>query len=289
MNNLDDIKRKYLRHLASVASFKNSWPNYRQEIDALIPQIPTGQSLFQLGDSLSKIFRAKVIKGRGQGTVSSAGASWECLLMWYLNLVFWETPLIAVRKNQKFVPSIISDVLTVTISNNSTNSESDINIFSVPDVSNFSGSTVEDLNRHLSNRISDLDLVVLQCKTNWNDNAQIPMLWDMVYNSNSSPLPNVSVGIRGVGPSSCKSFKYAFATVPTGGEEQKPTSVAVTRVRNLTGGNYWGWPSKQGVALSLTELPGKLFINMFPQGVSNHIDNQLQNKNYFDSFINLHW
>ena len=53
------------------------------------------------------------------------------------------------------------------LSNNSTNSESDINLFSVPDFRTFSGSTVEDLDNHISNnRISDVDLVVLQCKTN---------------------------------------------------------------------------------------------------------------------------
>ena len=27
------------------------------------------------------------------------------------------------------------------------------------------------------------EIGVIQCKTNWNDNAQIPMLWDMIYSN----------------------------------------------------------------------------------------------------------
>jgi len=277
--------------MATVSSFKNNWDVYRQKIDSLISQNrPTGQSLFKLGDHLSEIFQANVVEGRGQSAVSRAGYAWECLLEWYLNLVFWDTSVIAVRKSVRFVPSIISNVLTVTISNNSTNSESDINLFSVPDYRTFSGSTVEDLDNHISNnRISDVDLVVLQCKTNWRDNSQVPMLWDIVYNSRTR-LRHVSVGIGGVGPESCKSFKYAFATVPTGGRTNyTPNTSAVTRVKHLTGGNYWGWPSEQGVALSLTELPGQLYLNIFPEGVTSHIDSLLQEKYYLNSFLNLEW
>lgn len=29
--------------------------------------------------------------------------------------------------------------------------------------------------------VGNLEAHIIQCKTNWNDNAQIPMLWNMVY------------------------------------------------------------------------------------------------------------
>ena len=46
-----------------------------------------------------------------------------------------------------------------------------------------------------------VNFVNLQCKTNWNDNAQVPMLWDIIYSSNEK-LNNISVGINGVSPHS---------------------------------------------------------------------------------------
>lgn len=39
---------------------------------------------------------------------------------------------------------------------------------------------------------NSIDINVIQCKTNWNDNAQIPMLWDMVYNAQSFKNKNTS-------------------------------------------------------------------------------------------------
>ena len=38
----------------------------------------------------------------------------------------------------------------------------------------------------------------LQCKTNWNDNAQIPMLWDLIYNAQGFKISNISVEIKGI-------------------------------------------------------------------------------------------
>ena len=43
----------------------------------------------------------------------------------------------------------------------------------------------------------------------------------------------------------------------------KPGSVQVERVRNLTGGNYWGVKSKSGVASSIKEIIGHVYKNGF--------------------------
>ena len=54
----------------------------------------------------------------------------------YLNLIFWDTPVLAVKTKKDFVPKCIMDSLTVNISSNSTNSESDIVIFDIPEYNN---------------------------------------------------------------------------------------------------------------------------------------------------------
>ena len=42
-------------------------------------------------------------------------------------------------------------------------------------------------------------------------------------------------------------------------EKFKTDSVAVKRVHNISGGNYWGLPSRNGIALSIKEMLTKIF------------------------------
>jgi hypothetical protein len=244
-----------------------------------------------LGDKLSSIFSSNVV-GRSQSTQSGGGAAWECLVVWYLNLVFWETSTIILKSNKKYVPECIKDLLTVTIANNPTNTESDVVLFNVPDSTKLNNKDVTNkiLNGHISSKLNKTTLVNLQLKTNWNDNSQIPMLWDMIYNSQTK-LSHVSVGINGVSPNSLNNFAYAFATVPTNGvSKYKVNGVAVLRVKNLTGGNFWGHPSKTGIASSIKELPTRNFSNEFSGGVTSHIQNQIiNNKQYINDFLTLSW
>tara|TARA_A200000113_G_C8865777_1_gene354760 strand:+ start:2053 stop:2934 length:882 start_codon:yes stop_codon:yes gene_type:complete len=290
--NLNDFKYKYLQHLSEGNSISSRWVSWKTVIQKNLNSSSSwGKEAFDLGDKLSDIFLSTTTPGRSQSTVSAAGDAWECLVAWYLNLVFWDTNVVVIKQNKKFVPESISNCLTVTISNVSTNTESDILIFSVPDHHLFNGSTLDDLNSHISSRINNLDLFVLQCKTNWEDNAQIPMLWDMIYNS-SSQLPYVSIGINGLSPQSVNNFRYGFVTVPTGkrGQNVKPTQLKVLRVKNLTGGNYWGKPSQSNVASSIKELPSRNFGSAFSGGVSNHLDKlKLSQQHIMDNFVDLNF
>ena len=276
MDNLEiinEFKLRYLKQLSTVNSLKNSWDVWGEKIEEIVDHQNWGQSTFNIGDKISDVFLSTKDKGRSQSGVSGGGAGWECLVTWYLNLLFIDTNIIAVRQNKEFVPQCISDCLTVTISNTQTNTESDILVYSVPEHDQLSGSKISNLNDHLATRIDQVDLVVLQCKTNWEDNAQIPMLWDMIYNSESR-LNNVSVGINGLNPQSLGKFKYGFVTVPTGkrGQQVKPRLLKVLRVKNLTGGNYWGKPSETDVASSIKEFGGRHFPNAFPSGIINHLN-----------------
>lgn len=272
MDTLREFKTRYLQQLALVPSFATCSQIWAPYIADILDGEINGSSLFNLGDRLSEIFRTTGGEGREQGSLSGGGVAWECLVCWYLNLVFWNTPVFVGRQNKNFVPEIINDSICVTISNTQTNTESDIVIFTVHDAENLHSSKLTDLNFHITQNIINTELCILQCKTNWNDNAQIPMLWDMIYNSSTFRIPYVSVGRNGVNPSSFKQFSYGFVTVPSNQTEYKPQNTSVLRVKGLTGGNYWGKPTVQNIAASLKELPGRRFPTFFNGGVVSHIE-----------------
>ena len=114
-------------------------------------------------------------------------------------------------------------------------------------------------------RFPNLGVTVIQCKTNWADNAQIPMLWDMVYSMKDSRASGVTVGTAKLSPDRLTHFAYAFATVPTQKDlkgKYKDSSLPVRRVSNLSGGNYWATESRSGVASSLDNLAHKNFTSL---------------------------
>lgn len=188
------------------------------------------------------------------------------------------------------MPSVINDALCVTIQNSQTNTESDIIIFSLPEAELLTSSSLDAINEHLTHRTNQSDLAVLQCKTNWNDNAQIPMLWDLIYNSTTFRIPNVSVGRSGFNPTSFRQFSYGFVTVPTQKKDITATHLNVLRVRGMTGGNYWGKSTSSGIAASVKEFPGRRFGSFFVGGVVNHINNNLTtDRAHIDQFVNLGW
>lgn len=292
MKALDKFRLKMLMQMSEVKSFRNSWTAFKPKVDTLCsPAAPNAQAIFNLGNHLSDIFQANVVTGRGQSAVSTGGTAWECLVVWYLNLIFWGTDVIAARRNKNFIPKILLDSLSVSIANHSTNSESDIIIFSVPNISNIKTLNLDDINELISSNVLASDLAVVQCKTNWADNSQIPMLWDLIYNAQgSNRIQSVQVGKLGIGPTSFRTFSYAFVTVPTQKKSYKPNAIAVLRVKNLTGGNYWGKATQQNIALSINEFPGRNFSHVFSGGIHTHISAQLEaDPQYFHRFSTINF
>ena len=147
--------------------------------------------------------------------------------------------------------------------------------------------TIEDINKAISCAIENQHLVVVQTKTNWNDNSQIPMLWDIVYKSGSNPIPHVTVGKNGVNPGSFRRFAYSFITVPTT-KIPKPTSIHTQRVTNLSGGNFFGHPTITGVARSIKEFAGHNFSSAIQIGVQNHLNGNLgEDRDFIGRFLDL--
>jgi len=202
------------------------------------------------------------------------------------NLIFWGTNVLAVRRNKSYVPKVVLDAVSVTISNHSTNSESDILIFTVPNAPTSGVLDLTAASELIQLNQSSAELAVLQCKTNWADNAQIPMLWDLIYNSSGrNKVPNVSVGRNGVNPDTFKRFSYGFVTVPTQKKPHRANSLAVLRVKSLTGGNYWGHASAPSIASCINEYFLRNFPAAFPGGVHAHITRQIEtDSEYFKRF-----
>lgn len=126
---------------------------------------------------------------------------------------------------------------------------------------------LEAINSEVDGAFNRTGVVNFQCKTNWNDNAQIPMLWNMLYNQSrkGALIPNgFSIGRNGYSLKNLALFGYAFVTVPTqkkGPAGYKASNLDVMRVKTMSAGNYWGHPSINGVCMSLAE-----FFNFFNRG-----------------------
>jgi hypothetical protein len=286
---VDQFRLRILSRAAKLKSFRNKWELREAILDRHIPNSAHGQAVFDLGNHLSDVFRIPGSSGRSQGNVAGGGNAWECLVEWYLNLCFWGTPVLASRRNRDQIPQTVLNALKVTIANNSTNSESDIVVFSVPHAEGLGSLSLDDIDELISSYPLETDVTVVQCKTNWNDNAQIPMLWDLIYNSMGGyRVPNVSVGVGGVSPLSFGNFSYAFVTVPTVKTSFRSGTTAVLRVVNLSGGNYWGKPSVSGVATSLNEFFGRNFARHFNGSVVAHVSKVLSdNPNLLSKFRSL--
>jgi hypothetical protein len=288
MGNVDVFRFRVMRHISQMKSVDASWAAWKPLIEAHLGPNPTSKEIYSLGDKLGNVFRSKVVTGRTNKAVSTGGYAWEGLVCWYLNLLFHGTNVVVVKPIKQFLPKIISDALAVTISNIQTNTESDLVAFNVPNFQNVLDHDLDSIQAEISANPQSTEVSVIQCKTNWNDNAQIPMLWDLIYSSNSFRVPNVSVGSNGVTLTSFKNFRYSFVTVPTSTGAFNQTSQCVLRVRNLSGGNYWGRPTSSGVSKSISEFCASNFGSYFNGTVQNSLQKHLVNdKAAIAAFVNL--
>lgn len=281
--------------LFSTPTIQRCWPTWKNKISEILGDNFNERDIINLGDSLSDIFRSTGGEGRGQGQLSGGGTAWESLVCWYINLCSIGSRTVAIRK-MSLVPKSIQDAITVNYGNFACNTESDITVVTFPDLPDYN-TQIEDLavmnngvlidtfrrnrfNTELSDFLSARDfdnyeIGVIQCKTNWNDNAQIPMLWDMIYSANGFRGRNITIGRNGFNIHNASNFSYSFVTVPSNQRANySDSSVAVKRVTNLSGGNYWGLPTVHNVARSLKEI----FTNNFQTGYPNNIRTEIRNE-----------
>ena len=281
-----------MQSLGNIEARTIPWSGYRDELIEILGSSPTEQQILNIGSNLKRVFKSE-LRGRGQGEVSRGGASWEILVTWYLNLIFWNTNVVAMRPKKSLVPPVISDAMAVKVKGVVTSKETDVIVIEIPKTSSELELDRDSINDAISSNPELTGVGVVQCKTNWNDNAQIPMLWNIIYAAQNLQVQNVVVGSNGYSPASFGRFSYAFMTVPTntevdGKDNFKTTSTPVVRVQGMTGGNYWGNPSVSGVADSIAEYFGRNFSHVFDGGVQRHIaKNLVANPNVLEMFINF--
>lgn len=257
---LEQLRQLVVTDLLNLRTVKRCWPAWASAIHDLLGSRPDPDTVLGLGDHLSEIFQSTSTAGRSQSELSGGGAAWEALVAWYLNLVTVNTASLTVKKGGH-TPRPVRQALAVKYGNKKTNTEADLVSVTLPDGSYprslFSAAPVhsfDELSRVCEEQFSRLQVTVIQCKTNWNDNAQVPMLWDMVYRASGFADRNITVGENAYSLRNT-TFKYAFATVPTTDPNKiTPNSMAVLRVAGLSGGNYWGRPTVNGVASSIKEI-----------------------------------
>jgi len=264
-------------NMLETKSIKEIWPKWNSRIKENLNGTPNATSILNLGDNLGDIFKSTSTSGRSQGTLKGGGVSWEGLVGWYMNLCMLGSRVVVVKMNKKMVPEPLRDALTVLYGSFSSNSESDLLAITFPNHNEYkidlnekqkSISGLKQLMDSLAEtHFTEYELGVIQCKTNWNDNAQIPMLWDMVYHAKEFDVRNIRVGQNNYSVQDIKKFTYSFVKVPTQKNKFKKNSTPVNRVSNISGGNYWGQPSESGISRSLKEI----FKNNFSGGMPNSI------------------
>ena len=278
-NVVEYLREQVIRQLFATAGFAAAWPTWKAEIDKLTVGRNAHQ-IYDLGDHLRDIFyTTNTSSERSQSDVSGGGANWEALICWYLNLCLIGRRTVVIKHNARLMPACVSNAITVNYGTFPSNTESDLIALTFPDESEYTcdkdfisvcdtdGNLVktyksskspynisEIMNALCSRDFSNIEIHIIQCKTNWNDNAQIPMLWDAVYSATNF-RSGVTVGTNGYSITDVSRFTYSFVTVPTVKLEKiKSSSLCVLRVMNLSGGNYWGLPSLKGVANSVKEM-----------------------------------
>ncbi len=293
-NIVEKLREEAIGNLFNTKGFNAAWPIWSKKIKKLAPT-PTPMQILSLGDHLKEIFyTTNTSTQRNQSDVSGGGANWEALVCWYLNICLLERRTVVIKHHKSLIPKPISDAISVNYGSFVSNTESDLIAITFPnkkeyeidkkliDIFDDNGEKVPTiigkrktkynllpvLNALVARDFAEIEIHIIQCKTNWNDNSQIPMLWDMIYSAKTFKT-GISIGREGYSINNARLFSYAFATVPTVKIEKfKPTSVAVERVKNLSGGNYWGLATKSGVASSIKEM---LERNLKSGDSNNHL------------------
>jgi hypothetical protein len=268
---IESYRKAAVESAMSTNSAKNSFPHWSESISKITNDRLSGEIIFDLGDHLREIFGASSqgntrVGENTNSSVSAGGAAWESLVCWYLNLCLIGSNVVVIKSKKDLLPRFVTDAIAVKYNNFKSNTEADLIYIAFPKVLDWPEREKKELFSHYFDRVlstafsmKEISIGIIQTKTNWNDNAQIPMLWDMVYSAKGFGR-NVSVGSKGRSIESFASFTYSFVTVPSQKDvdkNYKVTSTAVNRVRNISGGNYWGLPTKNGVADSLNEFIGR--------------------------------
>lgn len=319
------------------------WPTWKTKTHELLnfndstTTQTKAERVFLLGEHLREIlYSSNANTSRDQDEVSSGGYLWERLVTYYLNLCLCNSRTVV------FIGPSNIDSLHKAMSFNGMDSASEVDLLAVtfPDNELFTGdksiaietlkqqhpnddnlpeelaciysrrirkeeTRIERLTNYLATYyFKDFEAHVLQCKTNWNDSIQAPMLWSLIYylSRDGITLPtgsNIKFGSGLYTLPRLKNFSYSFVTVPTqnnGDYEEDPEKAAkkreefyksfsedrlpVKRGKLIRGGYYWGLP-KYNTINPIHELLNTNLQSGFEEGhCVEHIQRLIENNTY---------
>ena len=161
---------------------------------------PFPDAFVRLGTKLSGVFASTGGGGRGQSSLSGGGAAWESLVAWYCNLCLVGTTSVVFKKHSH-VPEPIKDALSVSYKGVESNKEADLIAVTFPNPPEVQPEpTMEVI---ASSMFSECSVSIIQCKTNWNDNSQIPMMWNILYEA--LKVEGITLGRNGSSWAGCGS------------------------------------------------------------------------------------
>lgn len=307
------------------------------------------EQIFNLGEHLRDVFfstKDSSSTGRNQNELSSSGYLWERLVAYYLNYC------LANSRTVVFIGATNFEAIKTAVTFNGMDTASEVDLLAItfPDIPEFTNdlevlrsdllhqyprveSTPDELKFIHNRRIrslktiaekfsdyytklyfADLGIHVVQCKTNWNDSTQIPMLWSLLYylsrdNVNLPISSNINFGSGLYTLPRLRDFSYSFVTVPTqnNGEyltdpiaaaekafnfnrQFSETNLPVLRAKLIRGGYYWGLP-KHNTIFPISELLNRNLSNgLSTSHVVDNIQNNIDSGKYiseYNYFVNI--
>ena len=290
---IEQLRNDAVSKLFTTPSMEKAWEKWHPFITNLIGSPPQADKIFDLGDHLRDIMFSAYEKidtptlSETQSMKSRSGVLWESLLVWYCNLCLIGTRSVVIKKSKILVPSQFLDAITADYGTQQEDSEADLIALTFPNKVDFT--PFPTLKKLVGEHFKDFELGVISCKTPWNDFSVIPQHWNMVYNLaiNNPDALEMKIGINDWDVTVLKKFFYAFATLPSQNPEIiKSTSLPVVRLEKLSGGNFWGLPSKKGIAKSMKEIFKKNFSSSIGDGIESNLKKELPklktDYDYFD-------
>ena len=279
---IEQLRNDAVSKLFTGKSVQEAWKKWHPVITDLIGSTPQANKIFDLGDHLRHVMfsaHEKIDKptlSQTQAMKSRSGVLWESLLTWYCNLCLIGTRSVVIKKSKSLVPSQFLDAITADYGTQQEDSEADVLTLTFPDGMDLT--SFQTLEKLVDEHFKDFELGVISCKTPWNDFTVIPQHWNMVYNLaiNNPDALEMKIGINDWDVTVLKKFFYAFATLPSQKPEIiKSTSLPVVRLKKLSGGNFWGLPSKKDIAKSTKEIFKKNFSSSIGDGIESNLKKEL--------------
>ena len=279
---IEQLRNDAVSKLFTTPSMEKAWEECHPFIINLIESPPQADKIFDLGDHLREIMFSSYqeienpTQSEIQSMKSTSGVLWESLLAWYCNLCLIGTRSVVIKKSKSLVPSQFLDAITADYGTQQEDSEADLIALTFPNKVDFT--SFPTLKKLVDEHFKDFELGVISCKTPWNDFTVIPQHWNMVYNLaiNNPDALEMKIGINDWDVTVLKKFFYAFATLPSQKPEIiKSTSLPVVRLEKLSGGNFWGLPSKKDIAKSMKEIFKKNFSSSIGDGIESNLKKEL--------------